>query len=1097
MTTLRQAHGDSFFNHRVAKQAHDMVMAMDPDDAVQFALHVSYGLLQDDIANNRRTIDRHVQDVSKQVLNAAASAVRRGRIDMSVYDEVAKSLEPVIKNDWDENSVKRDKGGQFSRTEQRGGSSRSETRVRTNNAHRPMTKKEERKRGIPSAKELSGERAGVSGSHKLSPQERSAYQQQYLQIVDTLDRYASAGVDSEDVRMVVRDKRNGAERTRPVIVNGVVAGNWNPSLETVEAIGTRADRPGMSGGQRAQMAGFDTVNAISRTGPQASTFADKWNDPSRDTPGTNERTYRRVQAGADLVTQLNTDPVTGAPLNNKVAAAAGLASLAGQYGPQAEQVLGPQARKTAYRYRGTERKPDAALTKLVGQAQRQEIPAEHLLSAQQKAQIRMGQNPLPSEVAQNAAALASQSYLLGRVPDPKLSEIHRKAGKIPPSEGVIISSDGSVSHQSVGFADDHYLPFNLKNLKDLKGGQYVRTRTSGGLTTEDIYTGLVSGARSVTVVSNSGVFTVDFADDLRGGRRMSDKAASMVGQYGKTLDALKEGRIEREPLSAEVRAQILSDVQSEYEGMPVSREEVQNEYTRRVKEYRELPVLTERELKAIDVQVADAYPEGGRKAQTAKLELQEAALETRQDRYYKLDGEGYAAAARALKEQYPYFIGSVSYQTRQSRQGYNGERGGPSELASRLNNRADSGYVKPRHNRPQEAQAGYYDETITGRGKMDASETNYQNWEHNPQRKARAQAAAAPAPKEAEATEEGQDKAKTAPKSNRDVRRMIQEQDFIRAEQKEAVATIAQVAAEYRGDTSMAKDYPKLAEALDKGDLEEQMANPNSTKLVSELNAFAARAGGDDKAKIEEALARYRGAGAGSAWEASQLGKSPKQPYRFEGQAYSANATPDQVAAEIRTHEKRAMTTADADDSSLQKIAESAGRLSVALKSGDQTSIINSATALARAQGADEEQVVTRANGAIRGDHARLSETYAGVAESAERLRALKGNRQFVGAVTPKPQAQAPSGNDDAMYQHIISTAKGGQRGKAAVSSFVEAANDTPNKSEKAMFQQVAWNIGQGDLDTAESILRREKVWDDPDYRDLTNRIRGLRGDDD
>ena len=56
----------------------------------------------------------------------------------------------------------------------------------------------------------------------------------------------------------------------------------------------------------------------------------------------------------------------------------------------------------------------------------------------------------------------------------------------------------------------------------------MRTRAAGGPTTEDIYTGLLTGARQVQVVSNSGVFTVEFDPDLRGGRRYTDKAARMV-----------------------------------------------------------------------------------------------------------------------------------------------------------------------------------------------------------------------------------------------------------------------------------------------------------------------------------------------------------------------------------------------------------------------------------------------------------------------------------------------------------------------------------------------------------------------------------------
>ena len=110
------------------------------------------------------------------------------------------------------------------------------------------------------------------------------------------------------------------------------------------------------------------------------------------------------------------------------------------------------------------------------------------------------------------------------------------SGEVPPSQGVIIDADGDVVSQAVGFNGDHYLPFDLRNLGSLQGGQYVRTRATGGPTTEDIYTGLMTGARQIQVVSNSGVFTVEFDPDLRGGRRYTDKARRMVSRYEEMLE---------------------------------------------------------------------------------------------------------------------------------------------------------------------------------------------------------------------------------------------------------------------------------------------------------------------------------------------------------------------------------------------------------------------------------------------------------------------------------------------------------------------------------------------------------------------------------
>ena len=68
-------------------------------------------------------------------------------------------------------------------------------------------------------------------------------------------------------------------------------------------------------------------------------------------------------------------------------------------------------------------------------------------------------------------------------------------GEHPAVGGDHANADGQIVTQAIGYGDDHYLPFNLKNLKGLKGGEYIRTRSVGGPTSEDIYTGLLSGAR--------------------------------------------------------------------------------------------------------------------------------------------------------------------------------------------------------------------------------------------------------------------------------------------------------------------------------------------------------------------------------------------------------------------------------------------------------------------------------------------------------------------------------------------------------------------------------------------------------------------------
>ena len=48
--------------------------------------------------------------------------------------------------------------------------------------------------------------------------------------------------------------------------------------------------------------------------------------------------------------------------------AGAMASIVGRLGPEAEAVLGPGMRRTAYRYRGTERRPDANMRAATGRA---------------------------------------------------------------------------------------------------------------------------------------------------------------------------------------------------------------------------------------------------------------------------------------------------------------------------------------------------------------------------------------------------------------------------------------------------------------------------------------------------------------------------------------------------------------------------------------------------------------------------------------------------------------------------------------------------------------------------------------------------------
>lgn len=472
---------------------------------------------------------------------------------------------------------------------------------------------------------------------------------------------------------------------------------------------------------------INLTQALGRTGGKISQFEQEWNRTNPEQASTNRRTYDRIAAGSRVLSSSG---------NPKLMAAGQFGEFVGRYGPEAEKVIGPHLRRTTYRYRGTERRLDSALIQSTNDKTRD------LLRGQKNQEIT-------PDLRADASRQAAAAYLLKRLPSTKLTDLQLKSGKVPPSEGVIINADGKIITQAVGYSDDHYLPFNLKNLKGLQGGQYVRSRASGGPTTEDIYAGLVSGARSVTVVSRSGIFTIDFDDAFRGSRRYNDKAAQMVSRYGKLLDAIKSEQVERSKLSPEDRARLRDEVESEMEGLGYSRTEVERAVQQRIKEYKSNPELSTEELASINREAKAAHPEDEKKQRIARADMIDRAMEEKASNKYRLDGEGYAAALDALREQFPYYLDRINYVHRKSEGG----------LGQVFSTEPDTGYVAPRYLRPQAAQEGYFDREVNGRGKISAKHINYANWQHNPERTAGRSAEMprqtdeAPAPQKTNATD--------------------------------------------------------------------------------------------------------------------------------------------------------------------------------------------------------------------------------------------------------------------------------------------------------------------------------------------------------
>jgi hypothetical protein len=581
---------------------------------------------------------------------------------------------------------------------------------------------------------------------------------------------------------------------------------------------------------------------------------------------------------------------------------------------------------------------------------------------------------------------ASIQYLMGRLPSQKWSKLQQAAGKIPPSEGIIINADGRVITQAVGYSDDHYLPFNLKNLKGLQGGHYVRSRSQGGLTTEDIYTGLVSGARSVTVVSRSGVFTMNFEDDFRGGRRYNDKAAGMVSRYAKTLDAVKSKQVEREPLKLEERAAIRDEVEEEYKGMDLPRGELEDLVKERENEYKSRPSLTKDELAEIDALARKDNEGDDRKYRMARSALITDRMEAKTQRAWQLDGEGYSVAMEALREQFPYYVSSVQYQTKRGAQ-----------VDTPFTSEQDVGYVKPRYIRPEGAREGYFDESITGRGKISADRLNYANWPNNPENKASR-------PK-AELDENGEPKAAEGIKINS---KIDMQQKIAEGKRKVAANESLQKVAQLYVDAIAEGDnnYPAVKRAAT--DFESMVNSPaqleelhTQLKKLDTVVANAKAAPWPDRHREAQAhFKAIRAAQQGTLYSPDKVATYTEQPYEFDiegGKRVGYSNIPGRVGHDAEVEKEWRQQQAKAklpieigqySDEKLGKMAAAFGYAGHALKEGrDNSMLVHMAE-----KGMPDDYLERTAKYLQMGKGEELADGYLKMAEAMHRMRRLQAN---------------------------------------------------------------------------------------------------------
>lgn len=789
------------FNHAAAAAVFDTVMGMEDGEARVFAGMLHGAIIQRDAACYSTAIAKALDEyytgqlleVSQRLMEGAiAKAARGGDAQAELYalDLIAKAGETSEQRAEAARKQRRDLlTGQFVRE------------------HKPISHDE----GPPLSRAQAGMLGIADPGVKLNGRQLANFQRGYHGVAQMLEQYSE--LPAQDAVLHFHYSDGETSLASPVRVGGnlkvpikqvvdqrgttvvktpgldphkrltAVSLSVKPDLSTTAGAYQRAfAAAGMPGVGRAAYSVVDPDSDIALGNPDAwdpensGSFGDRWTrtiEGDEFTPS--RRAFRRLSTGSAALAD-TLGPT--APPKLKIALKVG--QHVGELGPEAQKVIGPTADRAAYRYRGIEREPDRRLT----------LAVENVMN--RPGLNGMGKHNLlfhGSEDEQgNWRASAPMSYLRTRLPSAALNTLQRMSGHIPPSEGFIISPAGKVTAQAVGYGDDHYLPFNLKKLGGLRGGEYMRTRTWGGPTTEDIYTGLIGGARTLSVVSHNGVYTLEFDDNLKGGRRFNDKAARMVARYGQLLDAVRSEQVTTGGLAASRLAELETQANQRYD-QDQEPERYDQELDRLKTAERKRPTLSAQqraeagnefftelagrrqtpdghEMSAADladdfvsqrateqyqrdgVLLAQMQADGGaagavrishaeRKAQIlasldspnpviAQQNLADAMGVRRQyDASMKraestlkdsltplaLNGQGYEAALTALQEQFPYYIKSAKfYPWEDARNGH------------------DTGYVRPRHNRPAAALAGYFDPNVTGHGKVTADSTRFQNY---------------------------------------------------------------------------------------------------------------------------------------------------------------------------------------------------------------------------------------------------------------------------------------------------------------------------------------------------------------------------------
>ena len=582
------------------------------------------------------------------------------------------------------------------------------------------------------ARDFNGKTKGVGVAMTLSDDETGAVRQ----IVFPLADMAEDGGDSGTPRGRLRNFK--AERPR-----------LSERILTVELVPSRT----ATAEESARVAMFNTLGGIG--GPAMASLANVDDDRAKTLRNslkmpTNQRD-RDEQKGGVLGRFFNMIGAGGAVLEQVTGAEklGQAARFVGTLGPQAQTVLGPYVQQAAYRYRGTEVTPDPGIMRSADPNKireywvgNPELPNPvggrpiRDASSGRAARVIPGGKMSDDSLAMQVQADQASAYLQTTLPsDPILARLSEESGQVLPSRGVLFNNKGEGISEAIGFTDDHYLPFNLENLGELRGGHYARTRVNGGLTGEDIYAAVTMGARQVQVVSGSGVFTLEMQPDFRGARSMSDKARSMHDRYLKILDAVENSGLYLEDVSPARQSELRREAAQEarYGG---NEDDI---FTTKLNDERaKMNTIDSAEVAQIERNALMAVAPRSMFATAIATDLDAAkkenesliyGLQGKQRRNYddtyqemydsavagktnklKLNALGYKVALQTLQAQFPHFIRRVDSRTLNELPGVENR----AQIGATRQFTADRGYVEPGALRAKPIRAGFW-----GNGSID------------------------------------------------------------------------------------------------------------------------------------------------------------------------------------------------------------------------------------------------------------------------------------------------------------------------------------------------------------------------------------------